>query len=148
MFVILYILNIHILGDFIFQSNEMVKKKEKNDLKEHLKHGGIIGLLMFPLFFIYEIREYAILMIFIFITHVLIDYIKIMIGNKYRSKKSKLILFLGDQILHFILIIYSLKMIKLIPLFRNGLKRNLWGEGIINFFGLSNQNMLLTDVSR
>lgn len=143
MFVILYILNIHILGDFIFQSNEMVKRKEKNDLKEQLKHGGIIGILMFPLFFIYEIKEYMTLIIFVVITHILIDYIKIMIGDRYRSKKSKFILFIGDQILHFILIIYSLKIIELIPLFKNGLKKSLWGEAIVNFFELSNQNMLL-----
>ena len=143
MFVILYILNIHILGDFVFQSTEMVQEKNNNNWKEHLKHGGIIGFLMFPLFFIYEVKESVILVLFIVVTHILIDYIKIMIGKKYRSKKSKFITFLGDQILHFILIVYSLKIIELVHLLKNGLKKSIMGEGIINFFGFSTQEILL-----
>jgi len=133
MFIILYLFNTHMLGDFIFQSNEMVESKNNENLKSFFKHGLYMVCLNLPLILIYEIKEWFILNMIIYMTHILIDYSKVKLEKKDKGVKNKVILFIFDQFLHIIIILLLTKLIKF--------KISAFGKLIIDFLGVSNLNI-------
>lgn len=91
----------HLLGDFVLQPNEWVEDKRKKKLKSKylLLHGLIHFLLL--LLVTWADPKFLIGILVVGISHLLIDIGKIYIENK---KYNKLI-FIGDQILHFLVIL-------------------------------------------
>ena len=104
MLLFLKILLAHILGDFVFQSEEWVKDKEKNKIKsvKLYLHIGIHAILL--LFFLqFNLQEYWLGFLIIIISHYLFDVLKLYIQNK----KSKRIWFFIDQVLHILMLLFT-----------------------------------------
>ncbi len=94
----------HLLGDFVFQSNTLIKEKYKS-WKGTFKHSLIIlaftALLLFP----YWLTARAwIVILAIFITHFVQDYLKVEYDKRHNKKKSPAPFFV-DQASHLLLII-------------------------------------------
>lgn len=91
----------HFLGDFTFQPNKWINKRNKNGIKsKHLYYHILVHLVVLLIFFINEITKYLSGILVIITLHYLIDLAKI-----YASKKeilSEFKLFLADQCLHFL----------------------------------------------
>ncbi len=87
----------HILGDFILQSDKLVKSKEKHKLKSpHLYiHAAIHGMLTL-LFLMHEHKRYWYLAIIIAVSHLIIDALKLY----FTTKKNRNALFFIDQLAH------------------------------------------------
>jgi len=99
MLLILKLLFAHFLGDFTFQPNKWIKKRNKNGIQsKYLYYHILVHLTLLVLFFINEITTYFNGLLVIVVSHFLIDVAKI-----YASKKemlSEFKLFLADQFLH------------------------------------------------
>jgi len=91
----------HILGDFIFQTDKLVKKKEKHKLASlHLYvHAAVHGLLTLA-FLSHEHGRYWYLAIIIAIAHLTIDALKLYFTTKHNKAK----LFFIDQLAHVVLL--------------------------------------------
>lgn len=120
---------VHIIGDFYFQSNEMVQRKLVS-LKCLINHSFIYSILyIIPLLF--EKRyELIIPIIFIlFISHLLIDkYLEVIIPFKFAKiseRVAKYILFYLDQFLHMIILYFIFNYYE-ISLFDNLLIRSIF----------------------
>lgn len=96
---ILKLLVAHFLGDFVFQFNKWVKDKEKNKLKSKYLyiHTAIHFLLL--LIMVGFQSKYLILVLFIGLSHLMIDGIKLL-----RPIKNKRLLFFIDQLAHLLVI--------------------------------------------
>ncbi len=96
---ILKLLIAHFLGDFTWQPNKWIKKRNKNGIKsKQLYYHILVHFLLLILFFINEINNYIIGILIIILFHYMIDIAKI-----YTSKKkilSEFKLFIIDQALH------------------------------------------------
>ncbi len=91
----------HLLGDFVFQSNKMVKDIENNALKSKWLYIHIAIHLGITLIFLQFEKQYIFPAILLAISHFLIDVItKIAIRDKIKSTYN----FLLDQMLHIIAI--------------------------------------------
>lgn len=104
-FFILFIL--HILGDFYFQTNNMVNKKSKS-LRYVLLH-SFLYVIPFTCFFVYldianKTKMSIICCVAIVSSHFLIDWLKTFLEKKFSSPKAKLIVFVCDQVIHIALI--------------------------------------------
>lgn len=97
MVVLLKLILAHLIGDFFLQPQQWVKDKEKNKLKSVwlYVHAGIHIALMFIL--LWDL-SYTIMILCIGVLHLAIDALKLIL----QRKKNKRILFLVDQILHFV----------------------------------------------
>lgn len=98
---LLKLLLAHILGDFVLQSNILVEKR-KDNVMYLLLHVFIHAAVLF-LLFINELPNYFILLLFVIFSHLAIDSLKIWIYKKWRF--NPIFLFVGDQLLHFIVLI-------------------------------------------
>lgn len=100
----------HLLGDFYFQFNAMVKKKSENKISSHIIHSLIYfgWVLIFSLFF--EQWWIALLVsLAVAFFHLGIDLLKTFLNHKFENKVAKLLIFFFDQLIHVIsLIIASL----------------------------------------
>lgn len=94
----------HFLGDYTFQSLSLSEKK-KESIRHVIIHSLIYTLLTFLAIILYgEIFEIIIFSIIIFITHFLIDVIRINLDKKVNSTKFSLYSFIVDQALHIIVL--------------------------------------------
>ena len=112
----------HLIGDFLFQSKNIVNLKENNKIKGYMFHGFIIFTITFCLIFYYGIKIAFILSLLISIIHTIIDFIKEKITNE--SSTVELYAFIGDQLLHFFTIFLVWKYFRTnmsIPVFNNDL---------------------------
>lgn len=115
----------HTLADFIFQSKKMVEDKEQLKISAFLKHGLILFFISL-LLIINTNKELLKLIGFISIIHIFIDFIKEFSSKNihilYKKNKiakstlntSKLLLFLIDQSIHILFIIYISRNISII----------------------------------
>lgn len=104
----------HLIADFYLQTEKMVKKKEKH-IFLHLTHHFITTFFFLVLLYLWSNRMTSFLFHIMYPTvaivcfHLLIDILKIKIWNKVAkgSKKNtwELILFITDQLLHFVSIL-------------------------------------------
>ncbi len=98
----------HTFSDFIFQSKMIAKEKSELKLKGFIKHFIItLGVALISLIVIdmKYIKNAFIAVIFISVTHIILDYIKELLNNKLKqSEIKKLLLFSLDQILHILVI--------------------------------------------
>jgi hypothetical protein len=102
----------HVLGDFTFQTSQIVKMKMKSNI------GLFIHLIIVLFFYLliglfYFSPKYIFAISIIFISHYIIDYFKIVLGRKHNISGVKASLSLiADQILHLffmLLVFYALK---------------------------------------
>jgi Protein of unknown function (DUF3307) len=104
----------HLLGDFIFQSDRLVKERKDKPLAALGKHIAIHIVLMaiasLMVMFMHNSFHLSIFLLLgqaillISICHYLIDYGKIKLTDKLKGTGSQAFLFLIDQILHFLTI--------------------------------------------
>ena len=90
----------HLLGDFVLQPKFWVSKRETN-IRYLLYHVAVhAGLLI--LFFITDLANNWLNILFLVTAHLAIDSLKIGLQQKWPNYRTRL--FLGDQLLHFITI--------------------------------------------
>lgn len=131
----------HILGDFIFQSSELAKRKTKS-LKYFLIHCLIYSAMVFlALIWFAPTGIIALIFFGIISLHALIDGLHILIkrGKNYGDKKTikrkrELIAFLFDQLIHLLIIVVFSSFIKSI----NGL-----GQMVLDFISAEQLNKIL-----
>ena len=101
---LLKLLLTHFLGDFTFQPNKWIKKRNTNSIKsKYLYYHILVHFVLLLLFFINELQNYFPGIVAIILLHYAIDVTKI-----YACKKevlSEFKLFLIDQFLHILTII-------------------------------------------
>lgn len=99
MLFILKLLIAHFLGDFTFQPDKWIKKRNKNGIKsKHLYYHLLVHFALLVLVFITELTTYFTGVLIIVLAHFLID-----VAKNYASKKEILSvfkLFIVDQFLH------------------------------------------------
>lgn len=104
--VVFHLLLAHVLGDFVFQSNDLIKRKYKSWVGT-FEHVCIVtfftALLSFP--FLNEFRAWAVI-VTIFVIHFLQDLTKIKFDLIFKIGKKSVLPFFADQILHTALIVY------------------------------------------
>lgn len=120
MILFLKILLAHILGDFVFQPQKWVKDKEKDKIKSpklyiHIGVHFALLLLIFQFDFYYWKA-----ILFITITHFIIDISKLYLHNK----NNKITFFFIDQALHILMILIALIFYNSIDYNFNGLFLN------------------------
>ena len=104
--IILEIVLAHLLGDFVFQSNDLIQKKYKS-WRGTFEHVCIISA--FTALFLFPFWRYAetwIVVGVIFATHFVQDLLKVEFDLRYNQKKKSTVPFFLDQILHLSLIAY------------------------------------------
>ncbi|SNT12175.1 Protein of unknown function [Anaerovirgula multivorans] len=99
----------HVLTDFVFQWDNLVKLKGEKNIKGFLYHGGILFAIQFIfLITIYNVRSAFCFTLLIVLSHLLIDYAKESIQSQESVQSNNpiahLFLLIGDQLLHIIVI--------------------------------------------
>ncbi|WP_218141430.1 DUF3307 domain-containing protein [Flavobacterium terrigena] len=101
---ILKLLIVHFLGDFTFQPNKWIKKRNKKGIaSKYLYYHMLVHFVLSLLFFITELQKYFPGIVVIILLHYAIDVVKIYVCNKEVLSEFKL--FLIDQFLHVLTII-------------------------------------------
>ena len=98
---LLLLLIAHLLGDFYFQCNAIVKKKSESKLSSHIVHSLIYfgWVLVFSLFF--EQWWIALLVSFAVASfHLGVDSFKTFLNHKFENKVAKILIFFFDQLIH------------------------------------------------
>lgn len=106
----LVLIILHLLGDFVFQFDEVIKLKFSQERKEVTKglamHIGIITLLNFSVFlYIPFDKTLAVDFLIIAFSHFLIDYAKVYLSREGKPVEA-LVYFALDQVLHIGIIIF------------------------------------------
>lgn len=113
---VLLLLLAHLIADFWLQTDQMVKNKIKH-LKKHIFHHLLTTGIVFAIIWGYQYEFHNIIMyfilplIFIIITHLLIDMLKIKLVDSIKRSPTDHIIrlryFLLDQVLHAMMIIIA-----------------------------------------
>jgi hypothetical protein len=112
----IYFYAAHLLGDFIFQSDQFIEQRKDKPIVTLVKHVAIHALLMgmaclviaviHPSITSATFRSFGQAIFLISISHYVIDYGKIKLSKKTNRVSSQALLFLLDQALHFLTIIF------------------------------------------
>lgn len=98
MFLFYRLLLAHFIADFPLQFSKLFRLKTEG-IKGTILHGSIFGILAIVFSFPYlASRWMGIFLIFLWVSHSLVDWLKIKLINRY--KNDSLSLFLLDQLLH------------------------------------------------
>lgn len=101
---LLKLLITHFLGDFTWQPNKWIKKRNRDGIKsKYLYYHILVHFALLILFFINEINSYIVGILTIILLHYILDVAKI-----YASKKrilSEFKLFIIDQFLHILTLV-------------------------------------------
>ena len=89
----------HLIGDFLFQPDSWIKDKKKKKIKSKFLYIHI-GIHFIALMVLLQFQLIA-ASILIVLSHFIIDLLKIYLSNK----KNERLLFIGDQILHLLIIL-------------------------------------------
>lgn len=106
----------HFLGDFIFQSSNLANKK-RSSFRFFILHWLIYScFIFFSLICFGPVKSLIYSALFIIISHIVIDFFRNMLINKFSTKqvnhkKFEFTLFIVDQILHIIIIVFSAHML-------------------------------------
>lgn len=90
----------HVLGDFVFQTDELAKNKHQ--FVPLLSHAGIVVVVHVVTFTPLLTRQTALIVGFIGVFHFLIDAV---LARLRRRKTTSAFLFLGDQMAHLLVIL-------------------------------------------
>ncbi|RAK17179.1 uncharacterized protein DUF3307 [Anoxybacillus vitaminiphilus] len=114
----IYFYAAHLLGDFIFQSDQFIEQRKDKPIVTLVKHVAIHALLMGMASLVISVinpsitsatfRSFGQAIFLISISHYVIDYGKIKLSKKTNKVSSQALLFLLDQVLHFLTIIFVL----------------------------------------
>jgi uncharacterized membrane protein len=114
----IYFYAAHLLGEFIFQSDQFIEQRKNKPIATLIKHVAIHALLMGmaslviafanPSVTSATLRSLGQAIFLISISHYVIDYGKMKLSKKMNRVSSQALLFLIDQILHFLSIIFVL----------------------------------------
>jgi Protein of unknown function (DUF3307) len=114
----IYFYAAHLLGDFIFQSDQLIEQRKNKPIVTLIKHVAIHAILMGmaslviafanPSVTSATLRSFGQAIFLLSISHCVIDYGKIKLSKKINRVSSQALLFLIDQILHFLTIIFVL----------------------------------------
>lgn len=115
---ILIIISLHMINDFVFQTNNFVEKKKKLKINYHLVHSAFCSVPIILIYFIFKLTLLKVMgfVICIFLAHFIVDYGKAYFDNKKVKLSIKVkkilehpifnfLIFILDQVLHIILII-------------------------------------------
>lgn len=103
-----YLLILHIFGDFIFQSDKTAVKKNESR-KYFIIHSFLYALPFLTIIIVSDSLLISIIaFLFITLTHAIVDLIRIKISEKF-EKINKVVSFIIDQLIH-IIIIYSMSL--------------------------------------
>ncbi|MBA2876186.1 DUF3307 domain-containing protein [Thermaerobacillus caldiproteolyticus] len=115
----IYFYAAHLLGDFIFQSDQLIEQRKDNLIATLVKHVTIHAILMgmacllialaSPSITSATLRSFGQAVFLIAISHYVIDYGKMKLSKKINGVGSQALLFLIDQVLHFLSIILVLR---------------------------------------
>ncbi|QPA32582.1 DUF3307 domain-containing protein [Thermaerobacillus caldiproteolyticus] len=115
----IYFYAAHLLGDFIFQSDQLIEQRKDNLIATLVKHVAIHAILMgmacllialaSPSITSATLRSFGQAVFLIAISHYVIDYGKMKLSKKINGVGSQALLFLIDQVLHFLSIILVLR---------------------------------------
>jgi hypothetical protein len=95
----------HVLTDFVLQWDQLVYLKNSRKLKGFFYHGMILFILQTLLLFtLYSAASAVLFSLIVTLVHLLIDYGKEFISSKRAI--GKLIIFVGDQVLHILIILF------------------------------------------
>ncbi|WP_233414514.1 DUF3307 domain-containing protein [Thermaerobacillus caldiproteolyticus] len=107
----IYFYAAHLLGDFIFQSDQLIEQRKDNLIATLVKHVAIHAILMgmacllialaSPSITSATLRSFGQAVFLIAISHYVIDYGKMKLSKKINGVGSQALLFLIDQVLHF-----------------------------------------------
>ena len=111
---IVYILIIaHLLADFTFQSTRLAKNKAKQ-FKYLVIHSLIYAIVLaVPMFLFVGLKRGIFLYLCIVVSHFFIDTIRQWIEKKVLGRGFRFFLFIFDQILHILIIIFVTHLLKL-----------------------------------
>jgi len=103
--ILIRLLIAHCIVDFFLQSSAGVEHKRKNMLRSSYLWGHVALVIIISWLFVFDINYWKQILL-IGVTHAIIDVLKIWISKKYEVKNNKanLLLFVGDQLLHIIVI--------------------------------------------
>ena len=103
-----YLLILHIFGDFIFQSDKTAVKKNESR-KYFIIHSLLYALPFLTIIIVSDSFLISIIaFLIITLTHAIVDLIRIKISEKF-EKINKVVSFIIDQLIH-IIIIYSMSL--------------------------------------
>lgn len=125
---LLSLIIIHLIADFLLQTDEMVSEKRKY-IKKHSLHHLLLTAILLTVFwmtsFHYLDFVHAVLFpaIFISATHFVIDFMKVKLVDGYEKRDNGFILsfFILDQLMHLLMILLALQIfygIEITALFR------------------------------
>lgn len=125
--VVFNLLFAHLLGDFVFQSNDLIQRKYKS-WTGNFEHVAIITFFTILVLFPYWNNPEMWLCAFtIFLVHFVQDWIKIKYDIRYNLKKKSTIPFFVDQALHTALILFLATKIQiLVPFELEGSIANIY----------------------
>jgi hypothetical protein len=92
----------HLIGDFVFQTKNSIKQKEKNKLKSSALYVHIAIHLVLLVLLLWDLSLWPII-VTITVSHFIIDALKL----KFQKKKTKRIWFFFDQFLHITMILVA-----------------------------------------
>jgi hypothetical protein len=97
----------HIMADFLLQTEKIATQKE--NISNLLLHGAVVGGL--PILFTIPYLSFKLLKIILIITflHLIIDWAKHKMTNKFSTLETSVSFFLGDQLLHLIILLFSFR---------------------------------------
>jgi hypothetical protein len=114
----IYFYTAHLLGDFIFQSDQLIEQRKDKPIVTLVKHVAIHALLMgiaslviafaHPSITSAILRSFGQAIFLISIFHFVIDYGKMKLSKNINRVGHQALLFLIDQALHFLTIIFVL----------------------------------------
>jgi len=111
----LHLLLAHLLGDFVFQSNDLIQRKYRSWVGT-FEHVCIVGfftaLLLFP--FLTEFKSWLIV-VAVFTVHFIQDLLKTKFDLLLNSKRKSVWPFFLDQALHFSLLLYLADKLNKLP---------------------------------
>lgn len=96
----------HLIADYILQTKIMAEHKSEMRIKWFLLHGVIVFLVSFLMIFNYGILFALKVSGILFLSHIIIDFIKEGINNIFKLNNGKVVTFFVDQILHLLIIIF------------------------------------------
>jgi hypothetical protein len=147
MFLTLHFILSHLIADYSVQPSKLVEYKYKSFfgvLLHTLMHLGIVLILVLPFLYLNTVR---IGVLIIFVTHTLIDYLKITIEKKY--PENKFVTYVSDQIVHLIIILLLVRFIgRVEPDSSWGWAKIYLNSDLINFLIILHLSTYFWDITR
>ena len=134
----LLMLIVHTLSDFVFQTKDDIKDKNNHLIRAYIKHALILFFISL-LLLINTNFSVIIKVIIIVVSHIAIDFLKVIFDKRTEKVYANLLVFVIDQILHIIVIVILTKGVILeYTILNDFLAKNLFviNDGFIREFSV------------